>query len=177
MACKVINLVGGPGSGKATAADGVFYNLNRLGVNCELVTEWVKDAVWEERNKTIEDQFYLTAKYYHKLWRVSQKVDIIITDSSILAGLFYGEPSQAFKDIVLEKWNEFDNVVYFLNRDDSFYTTTGRMQDLQEAKEVDAKIKTCLDNLGVKYEEISTGSACEYIMRHLIGDEVKGKLK
>ena len=68
MACKVINLVGGPGSGKSTAMAGVFYNLKRLGVNCEMVTEYVKDKVWEESFKTIEDQFYLNGqlKVYRK---------------------------------------------------------------------------------------------------------------
>lgn len=176
MACKVINLVGGPGSGKSTAMAGVFYNLKRLGVNCEMVTEYVKDKVWEESFKTIEDQFYLTAKYYHKLWRVAQKVDIIITDSSLLAGLFYGNPTAAFSNMVYEKWKEFDNVVYFLNRDDIFYEKTGRMQDLAEAKEVDARIKACLDDMHIDYEEISTGSACEYIMNHLIGDSVRERL-
>ena len=176
MACKIINLVGGPGSGKSTAMAGVFYNLKRLGVNCEMVTEYVKDKVWEESFKTIEDQFYLTAKYYHKLWRVAQKVDIIITDSSLLAGIFYGKPTTAFENLVYEKWNEFDNIVYFLNRDDIFYEKTGRMQDLAEAKAVDEKIKACLDFRCIDYEEISTGSACEYIMKHLIGNTLKEKL-
>ena len=172
MACKVINLVGGPGSGKSTAMAGVFYNLKRLGVNCEMVTEFVKDKVWEESFKTMEDQFYLTAKYYHKLWRVAQKVDVIVTDSSLLAGLFYGNPTPAFTDMVIEKWKEFDNTIYFLNRDDIFYEQVGRVQDLTEAKEMDSKIKKCLDYMGIDYVEISTGSACERIMKDLVSKKI-----
>lgn len=169
MACKVINLIGGPGSGKSTAMAGIFYNLKKSGINCEMVTEYVKDKVWEESYKTIEDQFYLAAKYYHKLWRVAQKVDVIITDSSLLAGIFYGNPTPAFTEVILEKWGEFDNEVYFLDRYNDIYETIGRTQTLSEAKEVDTVIKQCLYNLGIEYEEIPTGSACEYITGQLLG--------
>lgn len=39
----VINLMGGPGSGKSTVASGIFYRLKKMGVNCELALEFVKD--------------------------------------------------------------------------------------------------------------------------------------
>lgn len=45
--CTVINLFGGPSAGKSTLAAGVFYNLKCMGINCELITEYPKDKVWE----------------------------------------------------------------------------------------------------------------------------------
>jgi hypothetical protein len=169
MACKVINLIGGPGSGKSTAMAGVFYNLKRLGVNCEMVTEYAKDKVWDESYYVMKDQLYISAKYYHKLWRVADKVDFIITDSSLLSGIFYDKDnSEAFKNLMIEKYNEFDNVLYFLNRDDSFYQSVGRIQDLKEAKEIDANVKAFLDSHNIPYKEINAGSACEIILKDIL---------
>ena len=41
----VVNLIGGPGSGKSTTAAGLFYNLKKLGINCEMALEYAKDKV------------------------------------------------------------------------------------------------------------------------------------
>ena len=62
----VINLIGDPGSGKSTAAAGIFYKLKKMGVNCELSLEFAKDKVWEEAFRTMDDQIYIFAKQYHK---------------------------------------------------------------------------------------------------------------
>lgn len=166
---KVINLIGGPGSGKSTAMAGVFYNLKRLGVNCEMVTEYAKDKVWDESYYVMKDQLYISAKYFHKLWRVADKVDFIITDSSLLSGIFYDTTkSQSFENLLIEEYKQFDNVLYFLNRDDTFYQTVGRIQDLKEAKEIDEKIKRFLDSHEIPYKEINAGSACEIIMKDIL---------
>jgi hypothetical protein len=38
----VVNLFGGPGTGKSTTASGVFYHLKRDNRNVELVQEYAK---------------------------------------------------------------------------------------------------------------------------------------
>ena len=73
----IVNLIGGPGSGKSTCASGIFYQLKKLGINCELALEFAKDKVWEESIKTLDDQFYIFGKQYHKLFRLMDKVDVI----------------------------------------------------------------------------------------------------
>ena len=169
MKAKVINLVGGPGSGKSTAMAGVFYNLKKLGINCEIVTEYVKDKVWEESYYVMKDQLYLSAKYYHKLWRVADKVDYIITDSSLLSGvLYYEDRTETFERLMIEQYNKFDNILYFLNRDDSFFQTVGRIEDLEKSKEIDIKIKDFLDKYKIPYKEINAGSASEIIFKDIL---------
>ena len=44
-----VNLFGGPGIGKSTTAAGVFNLLKLHGIETELITEFAKDLVWEER--------------------------------------------------------------------------------------------------------------------------------
>lgn len=46
---KVINLFGGPGIGKSTLAAGLFEHMKIAGFNVELVNEYAKDMVWEQR--------------------------------------------------------------------------------------------------------------------------------
>jgi predicted ATPase len=59
---KVINLYGGPGTGKSTTAAALFALMKREGYNVELVTEFAKDLVWTERNKELGDQIYIFGK-------------------------------------------------------------------------------------------------------------------
>ena len=137
----VINLMGGPGSGKSTAASGIFYRLKKMGVNCELALEFAKDKVWEEAFRTMDDQIYIFAKQYHKLWRLRDKVDVIITDSPMLVAIFYNKtPSKYFNNFVIEQFNSFDNMTYFIERPDH-YQQSGRIQNEEESKEIDITLK------------------------------------
>jgi len=58
----IVNLFGGPSSGKTTMAAGLFCLLKMHGIDCELVTEFAKDLVWEERFKTLKNQQYIFGK-------------------------------------------------------------------------------------------------------------------
>lgn len=150
----VINLIGGPGVGKSTIASGLFYELKRMGVNCELALEFAKDKVYEESFKTMDDQIYIFAKQYHKLWRLRDKVDVIITDSPLLISLHYmKEDSKYFNDLVVEQYFKFENLLFFINRTEDGYQTEGRLQTLDEAKTIDKSIKEILAR---RSEEISS---------------------
>jgi len=132
----VINLYGGPGSGKSTTAAGVFSKLKLLGVNVELVTEYAKDLTWEESFKKLGNQNIVSANQHHRQW-ILNDVDVIITDSPIIQGLIY---SNKYHDHIMELFNEFDNINIFLNRKKA-YQTKGRSQTLDQAITLDNKIK------------------------------------
>ena len=138
----VINLIGGPGSGKSTCASGIFYELKKLGINCELSLEFVKDKVWEESYKVLDDQLYVFGKQYHKLFRLKDKVDVIITDSPLLISIHYNKiSSQHFNNLVVEQYHTFNNLMYFINRSET-YQSEGRLQTKEESEMIDRDIKT-----------------------------------
>ena len=90
---KVINLFGGSGIGKSTLAAKLFSTLKEKGLECELVTEFAKDLVWEERKQALSCQPYVFGEQLRRQCIVGDKVDYIITHSpsaSVVALLGWG---------------------------------------------------------------------------------------
>jgi hypothetical protein len=133
----------GPGTGKSTTATALFSELKQLGINCEYVPEYAKDATWERRGaKVFAAQEYLFAKQHFRMSRVAEEVDIMITDSPILLTLAYmpknfGMPSLV--QTVKEAYALYDNLDVFLERNKP-YNPKGRNQTLEESIELDGVI-------------------------------------
>ena len=145
-----VNFYGGPSSGKSTMAAAVFAELKNRGINCELVTEYAKQKVWEEAYKVFEYQFYVCAKQAYHMFIVSKHVDIIITDSPIIMSAAYAGDDAPLIEILAREHGKYDNIEIFLTRT-RLYTPKGRMQTEEEAKEKDVQIKNILDSHGISY--------------------------
>jgi len=142
---RVINLFGGPGTGKSTTAAALFALMKREGYNVELVTEFAKDLVWTERNKELNDEVYIFGKMYHKLWRLRDKVDYVIIDSPLPTCLYYdNERIDNFRDFVLSAFHTFKNTNFLLKRNFK-YQEEGRVQTEEEADLVDKDIRSMLE--------------------------------
>lgn len=152
-----INLFGGPSTGKSTLCAAIFTELKKRGVDCEMALEYVKDLVWEESFKKIENQVYIFGKQQNRLFRLNDKVNIVITDSPLLNSIvYYTGDNPHFKDCVMWEFKKLDSINYYLNR--SFeYVNNGRMQTLEEAKIVDDNYKKLLDDNGVDYILLDAG--------------------
>ncbi len=147
----VVNLFAGPGAGKSTIAAGVFSLLKMQGVNAELVTEFAKDLTWEERGITLNNQYYVWAKQHHRMWRLKDKVDVMITDSPLLLGLFYSKDKpHCFTKMVLHSFNEFNNINFILIRNKP-YNPAGRNQTEDEACQIDGKVSNLLQDNDISY--------------------------
>ena len=166
------NLFAGPGVGKSTTAARIFAELKLMGVNCEMALEFAKDKVWEESFKTMDDQIYIFGKQFHKIWRLKDKVDVIITDSPLPISIVYDkENSQAFHTLIMEQFNKFTNFNFLLERGGE-YQTEGRVQTEEEAKEVDKTVKKVLDENDIKYATLPIDGAYKRIT-----DEIMRELK
>lgn len=145
----VINLYGGPGVGKSTNAAKVYAYLKEHGYNVELAAEYAKDLVWQESLHVLKNQIYIFGKQHHRLWRLKDKVDVIITDAPLLQGYVYGHDSDIFKSLILEEYNEFNNLNIILQRQHKFQQV-GRYQNEIESIEIDNKIKSILEDNNIK---------------------------
>lgn len=165
---KVINLFAGPGSGKSTVCAGLFSKLKLYGINCEMALEYAKDKVWEKSFRTLDNQIYIFGKQLHRIWRLKDQVDLVITDSPLLFSLIYDKTCNSkFKDLVIDQFNQFDNINYFINRGES-YNPKGRMQTLEESKEIDLMIKDMLTNFNISYTLVNKEGAIDTIYYDII---------
>lgn len=163
----VINLIGGPGCGKSTIAAGLFYEMKKLGIKCELVCEYTKEKVWEESFNTLKDEIYLFAKQLHKQWRLKGKVHFIITDHCLLNSIVYNkEASESFKNLVFEEFNKFVNINFFVVRENK-YETAGRIETEEESKQLDKDFKELFDKNNIFYKEVRYNTAVSDIIVHL----------
>ena len=164
----VINLMGGPGSGKSTTAAGLFYKLKKQNYNVELAFEFAKDKVWEESFHMMENQIYIFGKQYHRIWRLKDKVDFIITDSPLLVSLFYNkEKSETFDSFVIEQFNKFNNIVYFIERNKENYQKEGRMQTKEEAEAIDEELISVMNKYNINFKRIPQENAVDSILNEL----------
>lgn len=149
----VVNFFAGPGAGKSTMAASVFSELKWSGINCELVPEYAKEKVWEESFKVLENQRLIYGKQYHMLLRAVEKVDIAITDSPILLTAAYAKipGDEKLVDLAVDDFkNGFKNINFFLNRRKK-YCVSGRTQNEEEARLLDAKIRKILNDQEIEF--------------------------
>lgn len=152
-----INLMGSPGSGKSTLAAYIFARLKMLDVNCELVTEFAKDKVWENNDIALANQVYIFAKQYYRLYRCADKVDVIVTDSPLALTPLYNrespEISKPLNELSLAVYNSFNNLTYFVKRVKK-YNPVGRLETEEESNAKGLKLRDLLDTYSIKYKVI-----------------------
>ena len=161
-----INLFGGPGTGKSTLCAFLFAELKCIDINAEMALEYVKDLVYEESTKKIENQIYIFGKQHSRLNRLNGKVDVVITDSPLLNSIvYYGGDNPHFKELVLFESNKVQSLNFYIAR--SFkYRQEGRFQNEDGAKKVDDIYKKLLDDSSVPYLTIDPGiEAVPYILK------------
>jgi len=161
---KVIGFLAGPGAGKSTTAWGLAHLMKIKGMSVELIHEYAKEVVWEERLPLLDNQLYLFAKQEQLQRRLIGKVEYCVTDSPLLLEL-------AYIDLIFDKlqadgimhhldyltaldhlrttvkaYNEcYDNIYIYINRIKSF-DQTGRVQNLEESLELDDTMVGILEN-------------------------------
>lgn len=147
----VVNLYGGPGTGKSTVCAAVFAELKWNGINCEMAREYAKDIVWEESFRRLENQIHIFGEQQHRLHRLIDKVDVVLTDSPLLLSLVYGmRMSAAFKGVVLDTYNSFNNYDIYLEREKPYHQA-GRVQNEQQAREIDDIVYHMLNAHGISF--------------------------
>lgn len=172
---RVINLFGGPGSGKSTTAAALFALMKKQGLSVELVSEYAKQMVFEDRlNVLEEDQLYVFAKQHRKIFTLRNTVDYVITDSPFVQGFSYLKDDAIyekghFKDLILSTFNKYPNVNVLLHRgDDIPYEQMGRYQNEDEAIKIGNNIGEFLFKNGIRFIVHRTGKGEESLLLHIL---------
>lgn len=154
----IINIISGPGAGKTTTSALIFANLKLKGYVTEYVPEYAKTLVWLKDYDTLNNQYYVSQKQFHLFKQMDKQVDFIVTDGTILHGLYYNRHNkdntsniEKTEKMILDCYDQFNNINIFLERGTFTYETQGRLQTAEEAKEIDVILKHMLKQNNIKY--------------------------
>jgi nicotinamide riboside kinase len=156
---KRINLLGAPSSGKTTVASVVFAHLKERGFEVELVPEYIKSWVYEQKFPQGYDELYVFAKQIHAedvYLRGGAK--LIVTDASPLLVCFYmwygGHPYWRDLMNVYTYYNELNpSLNILLTAEGLAFQETGRYHGLEECKRIHEQLKIFLTISNVKSYE------------------------
>ena len=173
MQTLVVNLLGGPGTGKSTTRAEIFAALKWRGIECEEAPEFAKEIVWGEITNKLKDQNYIFAKQNHRLFRLRGQVNVIITDSPLLLSILYGQDMiPSFAPYVLNTISTYNNLNIFLKRTKPF-NPKGRLQSFEEAKDLDSRILALLNKANLPYFEFDAKKG----NGEIIADHIETHLK
>jgi tRNA uridine 5-carbamoylmethylation protein Kti12 len=162
---KIVNLMGGPGTGKTSIASGLVYELKKRHISCDAPYEFPKILAWDENHSAIKDQLYVIANQHRGIVKSWGKVDYIILDSPIILSLIYKNyykgteyPSTLYKEsfdkMVLDIHLQYDNTTILLKRGNGIHNEKERYQNLEQSIDLDNLIKNMMDINELQYTEI-----------------------
>lgn len=168
MESKIINLFGGPGIGKSTQASGLFTEMKKHHMSVEYTYEFPKEVAWEGNISQLRDQFFITANQHRNISRLYGKVEYIIVDSPIVLGSIYEQrygssyPASFYNvsglgDFIWNLFKQYNNINILLTRNNDTYDPNGRLQDINEAQEIDKEIKKELLVNSIPFIEFGVG--------------------
>ena len=170
----VVNLFGGPGSGKSTTAAGVFFNMKMLHIEVELVLEYARELTFEENFYRLSDQTDILGEQHKRIRRLEGKVDCVVTDSPFLMGITYGHdsnkpPPVTFEPYVVDLFGQYDNLNFYLERGNGPYRKVGRYHTEEQAFEKDEQIKGILSKHSIPHTVVkSDGTAVQEVLIRVV---------
>jgi len=170
---KVVNIFGGPGTGKSTTRAELFALFKKGRHNVEEVTEFAKDLTWEKNQTAFADQLFLLANQNRRQFRLQDQVEWCVTDSPILLGVNYVTPEYlpyTFRSLSFELWNTYDNYNFFIERATE-YQSIGRNQTEDEAKQIDRNILEMLHTFQIPFKTVrGEGDVAKVIYNEIMID-------
>lgn len=149
----IINLFGGPCSGKSTCAAYVFHKLKTMNINAETIFEFTKDLTYSTNIAPPYNQAFVFGNQLQKIEQYLKHIDVLIVDSPLLLSIIYNNTTylnEHFNLVVLEAFKSFNNLNYLLDNDFS-YSQSGRYQNETEAKHIHSEIANMLNNNDINY--------------------------
>ena len=177
---KIINLFGGPGIGKSSIAAGLTYKLKKQHITCDNPYEFPKLLAWDENHSAIRDQLFVLANQHRGIVKSYGKVDYIILDSPILLSLTYKNVyksneypailyGDAFDKMVLDIYNQYDNINILLKRSQGKHNNNERYQNLEESIVLDNVIENSLIDNNLPYHVINVnGNTVKNILKLIL---------
>ena len=160
---KVINIIGGPGSGKSLIAAAIILHLHLHNKTVETIPDYAKSLVWQQNHEVLKNQSFIAQRHFEMLNLLDGQAQYLITECSLPQVLYYNENyADNICDIaktraqILEWYGQHDNVNIFVERGDKKYVHTGRFQDEDQARDIDRGLHALLEREGLPFTTLPT---------------------
>lgn len=161
----VINLIAGPCSGKSTIAAELFARLKKMGIHCELVTEYIKERIYEENKTMPVNQIAIFGMEHYAISNKIEKVDVIVHDGSFINNIIYkNEDNPKFDELIVSEYKKFNNLDFFIKRGNIEFEDYGRIHNLKQSKEIDKIIKETYNKYDLSFIEVEARDAVDKII-------------
>jgi len=162
----IVNLVGGPCSGKSTVAAELFARLKKMGIKCELVPEYIKEEIYKENNTIISNQIALFGMEVYGLDNKIGKVNVVIHDGSLLNNIVYDSDKSniEFHNFVIYQYHTYNNLDFFINRGTIEFENYGRIHNLDQSLALDKLIEETYNNANAKFIKVESRDAVDKII-------------
>jgi nicotinamide riboside kinase len=149
----IVSLMGGPGSGKTTAATELFNAIKKRHVPADLVTDFAKDMIIQKNTSAMENQLYIWASQLYRNRCAYKEAVVTVTDTPVLLGCIYNTPlSPHLKNVILEEYHKFNNYNLIVSRDVSReFQMFGRVHDEAQSIRIDQQIIELLDEHDIPF--------------------------
>lgn len=147
----VVNLFGGPGTGKTTMAARIFSELKQRGIEAACPEEHAKLLIWSGRPWLLDHQVILMGKIYETLLNLRDKAQVIIVDGPmLLCSVYAGDREKpAFHQLVTDLHKQTDRVNLSVQRERNRpYDPSNRRETEGAALKIDGMIHDALLNIG-----------------------------
>jgi hypothetical protein len=148
---KIINIIGGPGCDKSLFSSAIILNLNLREKSVEQIPDYAKFLVWNKDYEALKNQYVIAQRQFEMLALLDGQVQYLVTDCALPQLLFYnGTYKDNICDVaktkakILEWYQAHDNINILVERGNKKYVSTGRMQDEDGARKIDAALKEML---------------------------------
>ena len=177
----IVNIYGGPGAGKSTAALQLVAELKKRGYHAEYVSEVAKEYVYAKKfdilDGSLEHQKQIMSEQQGRVDLMIGNVDVAITDAPLLLNTIYLNPNEKtseYSAYVLDEYNKYNNYNIYIDRDLSIeFEKEGRIHNLSESIEKDGEIKAMLISNGIAFDKCDRNNISGIAEK--IVDNIEGK--
>lgn len=171
---KVINLYGGPGTGKTTLASRLFSDLNMSKPfgQVALVQEYAFMLICQGRESELAHQPSVTEGQINLMRPFAGNIDMIITDSPLELGLIYASPEYLSetgdKIYSFIESAQIENINIFIEKapdNEEKFDLRGRIHNFEESIAIDKNIKDFFETKSIPYVTVQNGNIEDVIQK------------
>ena len=161
----IVNLIGGPCSGKSTVAAELFARLKKMGIRCELCSEYIKERIYEENQTIPKNQIAIFGMEHYTICNKIGKVDVIVHDGSWINNILYkSEDSKEFDNLIVSEYKKYNNLDFFIDRGTIQFEEYGRIHTLEQSIKIDDKIRILYHMYELEFKTVESRDAVDKII-------------